>query len=310
VIAGPTASGKTALAVRVAERLGAEIISADSMQFYRGMEIGAGAPSAEELRRVKHHFIGFIDPSREFSAGLYASMARDVVDNLLSLGRIPVIVGGSGLYIRALLDGLFEGPGKDPKIRERIYAEAREFGAAPLFERLTLVDPDYAHRIEPNDLRRIARALEVFELTGRPLSVLHHEHQESASRLDAVQVALDFPRDVLYARINARVDAMLEAGLLDEVRMLIERGWAGHIERLRSLGYREMAAHIRGECSLEEAVELMKMNTRRYAKRQLSWFRGDSRIHWLSVDEDSSDESLADATLELLMSQNGCLMND
>ena len=285
------------MAIGVAERLGTEIVSADSMQFYRGMEIGTGAPTADELDRVPHHFVGFLDPSNDFSAGNFETQAKTLVKDINGRGKTAVVVGGSGLYISALIDGLFPGPGKDETIRARLADEASELGVGPLYERLQSIDPDYAGTIQPGDLRRIVRALEVHELTGSPLSLLHRQHRQSVPPLGAVQVALDYDRDVLYARINARVDAMLAAGLLDEVRSLLNHGYGEHIERLRSLGYREMAAHLRGECTLEEATELMKRNTRRYAKRQLTWFRGDDRVQWLRVE---AGRSMVDETIALL----------
>lgn len=296
-VVGPTASGKTSLAIRLAERLDTEIVSADSMQFYRGMEIGTGAPSPEELTRVKHHFVGFLDPSDDFSAGAYELAARSVVADLNAGGKPAIVVGGSGLYVSALIDGLFPGPGKDETIRRRLQEEAEEGGVPGLYARLQEVDPDYANAINPNDLRRIVRALEVFEITGTPLSVLHREHRETSASLEAVQVALEYPRDVLYGRIEARVDAMIEMGLVEEVQRLLDAGHAPHIERLRSLGYREVASHLRGECSIEEAVELMKRNTRRYAKRQITWFRGDPRVQWLPVTDDTSLDDLVEAAL-------------
>ena len=299
-VVGPTASGKTSLAIQLAERLETEIISADSMQFYRGMEIGAGSPTPEELRRVKHHFVGFLKPSEDFSAGTFEELAREVVARINARGKVAVVVGGSGLYISSLIDGLFRGPGKDDSIRKRLQDEAEELGVPELYARLQEVDPGYARIIGPNDLRRIVRALEVFELAGTPLSVLHREHREATTSLDAVQIALDYPRDVLYARINARVDRMLEQGLVEEVRNLIARGYTEHIGRLRSLGYREIAAHLRGECTIEEATELMKQNTRRYAKRQLTWFRGDPRIHWLPVAEDTTEAQLVERSMQLI----------
>ncbi|MCH8204598.1 MAG: tRNA (adenosine(37)-N6)-dimethylallyltransferase MiaA [Candidatus Hydrogenedentes bacterium] len=301
-VVGPTGSGKTALAIAVAEHLDTEIVSADSMQFYRGMEIGTGAPSAEELARVTHHFVGHLDLSDEMSAGEFETAARAVVADLNARGKTAVVVGGSGLYVQALIDGLFEGPGKAPAIRERLQAEAEEQGAGALYARLEAVDPEYAERIEPGDLRRIVRALEVYEVSGRPISELFLEQQRRSKALDAVQVALDWPRDVLYERINARVDAMLEAGFVDEVARLLDEGHREHIEGLRPIGYREIAAHLRGDCTLDEAVESMKMFTRRYAKRQLTWFRGDSRIQWLKASETASFH--LEQSVQLLLSES------
>jgi len=295
-VVGPTASGKTALAIELAERLGTEVISADSMQFYRGMEIGTGAPTAEELARVKHHFVGHLDPGEEFSAGAFERLGRERLAELNARGKTAVVAGGSGLYISALIDGLFPGPGKDAAIRARLHQEAQEHGVPALYARLCDVDPDYADIIQNNDLRRIVRALEVHELTGEPLSRLHRDHRGQTESLEAVQVALDRPREELYRRIDRRVDYMLERGLLDEVQALLDNGYAEHIERLRSLGYREMAAHLRGEYLLDEATELMKRNTRRYAKRQLTWFRADPRIRWLPIN-DRTPGRLADYIL-------------
>lgn len=297
-IVGPTGSGKTALGIEVAERLDTEIISADSMQCYRGMAIGTGAPSAEELARVKHHFVGCYDLRTRVTAADFAERARTVVEGINARGKPAVVVGGSGLYVRALIDGLFEGPGGDDALREELAQRAEREGIEPLYARLQQVDSAYAGRIAATDLRRIVRALEVYEQTGRPFSELHAE--TGADGFEAVQFALDYPRDVLYGRINRRVDAMLEAGLLDEVRELLDAGYAEEIDRLRSLGYRELAAHLRGEVSLAEAVEQMKMLSRRYAKRQLTWFRADSRIKWIDMNAFETITSQADAVLDAM----------
>ena len=297
-VVGPTASGKTAVGIEIAERLGGEIISADSMQFYRGMEIGTGAPTAAELARVKHHFVGFLDPSEEFSAGAFERAARERVADLRAQDKPPIVVGGAGLYVSALLDGLFPGPGKDDAIRARLHEEAETAGVPALYERLANVDPEYAAVIQENDLRRIVRALEVHELTGEPLSKLHREHRSETESLDAVLVAPEWPRNELYARIDARVDAMLDHGLLDEVQALLDNGYGADIDRLRSLGYREMAAHLRGESTLDEATELMKRYTRRYAKRQLTWFRADARVHWLPASGHTPAELANDVLRE------------
>jgi len=299
-VVGPTASGKTGLAMELAERLDTEIISADSMQFYRGMTIGTAAPTPEQQDRVKHHFIQFLDPGEHFSAGAYERAARRVAAHIHNRGKIPVAVGGSGLYIRALVDGLFPGPCKNDPIRERLNTYAAEHGVEALYSRLQEVDPEYADSINPNDLRRIVRALEVFEIAQRPLSQLHREHRKNAAALDALQVTIDWPRQELYARIDARVDRMLEQGLLEEVKNLIGNGHAEHIERLRTLGYREMAAYLRGESTFEEAAELMKRNTRRFAKRQLTWFRADPRIRWLQASIGPTAASFAEKVLAFL----------
>ncbi len=299
-IAGPTGSGKTTIGIELAERLHTEIISADSMQCYRGMEIGTAAPTEEEQGRVRHHFVGCLDPDEEMAAGQYQHLARDVVEELNKTGKIAVVVGGSGLYLSALLDGLFEGPARRPDIRTRLQDEAAEHGNAALMARLQAVDAEYAALLtSENDLVRIVRALEVYEITGRPFSELHREHRAEAEPLDALQVAPDWDRETLYKRINRRVDLMIEAGWVDEVAELINQGYGPQLERLKALGYREITAHLRGGQSLDEAMEATKQHHRRLAKRQLTWFRGDKRIHWLPIDETTPPAALAEQTLEL-----------
>lgn len=299
-VVGPTASGKSSLALQLAARLHSEIISADSMQVYQGMEIGTAAPTGPDLARVRHHFVSFLEPCQGFSAGAFARQARAEVSRLNAEGKVAVVAGGSGLYLRALIDGLFDGPSADEALRDRLHRDAAELGVAAMFARLAEVDPGYAEVIDPNDLRRIVRGLEVYEITGRPLSELHKEHCAVAEPLGALQVGLNWPRPLLYERINARVDQMLAAGFIDEVRALLAAGYGEGLARLRSLGYGEFMAHLRGECSYEEAVETMKRNTRRFAKRQLSWFRSDSRIHWLDVDQDHHSESHMDRVLGMV----------
>jgi tRNA dimethylallyltransferase len=302
-VVGPTASGKTALAIELALRLDTEILSADSMQIYRGMEIGTGAPTPDERARVSHHFVGIIDPDEPFSAGEYQRQARQVVESLNAHGKPAVVVGGSGLYVRALIDGLFEGPPKDTGLREHLHSEAEQHGVGQLYERLRCFDPDYARAILPNDLRRIVRALEVFELTGTPLSEHHRRHRERIQPLAAIQVALDWPRDALYRRIDARVDRMVSAGFVEEVRRLVHRGYAPHLLRLRSLGYREFIAYLNGGQSLEQAAAATKLTTRRFAKRQLTWFRPDKRIHWLPATDDTPTANHIEAVLRLVDQQ-------
>ncbi|MBX7256797.1 MAG: tRNA (adenosine(37)-N6)-dimethylallyltransferase MiaA [Candidatus Hydrogenedentes bacterium] len=301
-VVGPTGSGKTALAIEVARRLNTEIISADSMQVYRGMEIGTAAPTAEQLAAVKHHFVGVLEPDCEFSAGEFQRQARMVVDTLNARGKVAVVAGGSGLYVNALIDGLFDGPPKDDTIREELHREAES--GAPLYEQLQSVDPEYAAIILPGDLRRIVRALEVYRLTGQPMSRLHREHRERTHAYSAVLVALDFPREELYRRINERVDAMVAAGFVEEVRALLERGYRSEVERLRSVGFREMAAYIDGKQTLAEAIETTKQQTRRFAKRQLTWFRADDRIHWLPVTGSSFTEAHVEQALRLLQDES------
>lgn len=284
-VVGPTASGKTGLAIALAEALETEIISADSMQIYRGMAIGTDAPTPAQLARVRHHFVGFLDPSEAMSAGRFEELARPVVDRLNAEGKVAVVVGGSGLYIRALIDGLFRGPSASEEVRGRLAQRAETEGIDALYRELSTVDTAYAETIGQQDLRRIVRALEVYELTGKPFSELHADQPRESGGLVAQQVAIDWPRETLYQRIDARVEAMMEAGFVEEVKHLLEQGHEAELERLRTIGYREIAAYLKGEHELEHAVEQMKQQTRRYAKRQLTWFRADDRIEWITPDE-------------------------
>ncbi|MBI2423456.1 MAG: tRNA (adenosine(37)-N6)-dimethylallyltransferase MiaA [Candidatus Hydrogenedentes bacterium] len=296
-VVGPTGSGKTALAIGLAERLGSEILSVDSMQCYRGMEIGTAAPTLEERTRVPHHLVSIIDPDESMNAGDFEARARSIAEQLHAQGRVPVAAGGSGLYVSALLDGIFDGPGRDEHVRARLRAEAREEGNEALFARLRAVDPAYAAQLtSSNDSVRVVRALEVFECSGRPFSELHAAHQALLEPLESVQFALHYPdREVLYARINARVDAMIAAGWVTEVQRLLDLGYGPQIDRLKALGYREIASALHGEQPLETAIEATKLHHRRYAKRQLTWFRNDPRVQWIDTTIHPTPVSQLDA---------------
>jgi len=288
-IVGPTASGKTDVAIELAAALHTEILSADSMQFYRGMEIGTGQPTPAQLARVKHHFIGHLSPEAFMSAAEFSEAARPVVARLNAAGKPAVVCGGSGLYIRALIDGLFEGPGRSCDIRQRLHAQADAGEMHALYAQLQTIDPAYAATVYPTDLRRIVRALEVHELTGKPLSAHHAEQQAEAEPFDTAQFGLDWPREILYERVNRRVEAMFATGLVEEVKTLQKSGNETHMERLKSLGYREVLAHLRGQATLPETISAIQMNHRRYAKRQLTWFRRDTRIHWIRMDASAAE---------------------
>ncbi len=304
-VVGPTASGKTRLAVALALRLDTEVLSADSMQFYRGMEIGTAAPTLVERCDVRHHFIGILPPDADMAAGRYERMARETASDLLDRGRIPVLVGGSGLYVSAFIDGLFEGPARNQRIRERIRARALDVGNAALLEQLRAVDPVYAALLSSeNDMVRIVRALEVYELTGRPFSDWHREHRETREPWKVTQVALRWDRALLYERINRRVGEMIAAGWVEETRRLIEDGYEKDLARLKALGYREIAAYLRGETELEAAAEAARQHHRRYAKRQVTWFKADKRVHWIECTEASSIDVLAEETLRLFQEQS------
>lgn len=297
-VVGPTATGKTALALELAGLLETEIVSADSQQFYRGMEIGTAAPTPEERARIPHHFVCFLDPGEAMAAGDFERLARPVVEALNRRGKPAVLVGGSGLYIQAVLEGLFEGPPRDQAVRDRLRAAARDFGNIWLYQKLEAVDPEYARTLtSSNDLVRIVRALEVYEITGRPISHLHREFRRVKPPLRAVKVAINMPREALYSRIERRVQAMLDAGWLQETRALLDAGHYPDIQRLKSHGYRELAAHLRGEMTLEDAIETTKRNVRHYAKRQFTWFRADKTVRWLDAGPEAPARALAEHML-------------
>ena len=282
IIAGPTATGKTAVAVEVALALGGEVVGADSMQVYRGLVIGAASPTLEQMRGVPHHLIGVIAPSEHFTTWDWLARAETIIADISSRGKVAIVAGGAGLYIRSLLHGMFDAPYGDPELRKRIRARSE---SENLHETLRRVDPASASRIHPNDEYRIVRALEVFEQTARPLSEQQREWS-APERYEAIKIALDLPREELHLRINRRAELMIENGLVDEVRGLKELGLSRDMRPMRHFGYRHIWACIEGEISLEEALSLMQRDTRRYARRQLTWFRAEPGMTWLHPEKD------------------------
>ena len=291
-IVGPTASGKTTLSLNVAERLTGEIVSADSRQVYRYMDIGTAKPNAEDRNRLPHHCIDILDPDEPFSAGEYGKMARNIVEKIHNLGKITIVVGGSGLYIRALIDGMFAGKFKDEELRMKLEQQADEEGLAVLFDRLESIDPESARRIHPNDRKRIIRALEATELAGMPMSQLQSEHT-LAPDYSVRWIGLNWPRSLLYHRIEDRVDVMIDSGLIEEVERLREMGYSRDLNSMDSLGYKEVFAYLDGELTQEGMHETIKQNTRRFAKRQMTWFRRDDRIRWYAPKDENDLSSIA-----------------
>jgi tRNA dimethylallyltransferase len=280
-IVGPTGVGKTSTACRVAAGIGGEIVSADSRQIYKGLDIGTAKPTFEELRAAKHHMIDVADPREHFDAGLYSEKARKHFVSIFERGRVPMLVGGTGLYVQAALEGLFPGPKRDDALRERLRArEDSEPGS--LHRYLSEVDPDKARQLSPRDITRILRALEVYELTGVPLSQAQVEWTPSA--LPHLTFGLSRSRESLYGRIDERVRQMVEGGLFDEVRRLLASGLPAGAPGLKTIGYREIVSFLAGEIDREEAVGLIQRNTRRYAKRQMTWFKRMSVSRWISLD--------------------------
>jgi tRNA dimethylallyltransferase len=292
-IVGPTASGKTALSILLAEKEGGEIISADSRQIYRYLDIGTAKPTPEELNRISHQFINILNPDQYYNAAEYGQQARAKIEELLKQNKQPILVGGSGLYIRAVIDGFFEGPGKNSEIREQLEHEAHTLGSEILFERLKKIDPISAAKMDPTKMRRVIRALEVYYTTGKPISNLHST-QEIKIPFEAVQFGLEWERKALYHRIERRVDGMLENGLIDEVRGLLEKGYSRGVNALNTVGYKEVFDFIDRKIAKEEMIRLIKQNTRRFAKRQLTWFRADKRIRWIPVNDETDWKEIAE----------------
>ena len=288
---GPTAVGKTEIAIQLAQRLNAEIVSVDSRQIYRQMDIGTAKPTPEEQQAARHHLIDCLDISEPFSAADYQSLADAAITDIQNRGKRVLLVGGAGLYFRAIVDGLFEGPGADPALRERLEQEAAQHGVDVLHNRLRACDPASAERIHPNNLVRVIRALEVYELTGTPMSEHQQQWPQEKQRYPFIAFCLTMPRALLYRRIEQRVDVMLANGLIAEVESLLAAGYARDTVALRSFGYRELIAYLDGRWTYLEAVEQLKRNTRRFAKRQLTWFRKDARIEW--VDRNSTPDIVA-----------------
>ncbi len=283
VIVGPTCAGKTALALAVARLLPCEIVSADSRQVYDDMEIGTAQPSAAELLEVPHHFVAELPPDGEFNAGKFGTLGREVIARIFDRGRVPLVVGGSGLYLRSLLRGLFDGPEAEQGVRDALEARLKTEGVDSLLEELRQVDPEAAATLKPAHARRIVRALEVYALTGRTLTEMHRGGVIRVP-FHPVQVGLRWPRPLLYRRINERVIDMVNAGLVEETRRLVERRYSPGHRSLQSVGYREAIAHIGGQLTRAEMISLIQMNTRRFAKRQLTWFRADPSIHWIDIE--------------------------
>ena len=278
---GPTAVGKTEIAIQLAQYLDAEIISVDSRQIYRQMDIGTAKPTVEEQQAARHHIIDCVDISEPFSVADYQSLADTAIADIENRGKQVLLVGGAGLYFRAIVDGLFEGPGADTALRERLEQEVSQHGVDALHQRLRTCDPASAERIHPNNVVRVIRALEVYELTGTPMSEHQQQWHQENQRYPFTAFCLTMPRALLYQRIEQRVDVMLANGLVAEVESLLAAGYARDSIALRSFGYKELIAYLDGKCTYLEAVAQLKQNTRRFAKRQLTWFRKDTRIEWI-----------------------------
>ncbi len=284
VVCGPTGIGKTKVSLALAEAFRGAVVSADSMQIYRYMNIGTAKPDAAEQQRVPHYMIDVADPDAAYDAARYAGEARDCIAAIHGRQMRPFVIGGTGFYIKALLQGLFAARPSSPEIREELWRQKETGGSRALYDRLCACDPEASRRIHPNDAYRIVRALEVYLLTGRPISSCQQAHGFSDIPYDALKIGLHMEREALYERIERRVEKMIRQGLLEEVRNLLEMGYTEDLRPMQAIGYRHMVDYIRGRISWEESVELMKRDTRRYAKRQLVWFRKDKELVWAGPD--------------------------
>ncbi|HZX61434.1 MAG TPA: tRNA (adenosine(37)-N6)-dimethylallyltransferase MiaA [Candidatus Methylomirabilis sp.] len=285
VLLGPTAVGKSAIAVAVAAAAGGEIVSLDSMQVYRHLDIGTAKPTAAEQQGIPHHLLNVVDPAAPFSAADYARIARGVLHDIHARGRLPIVVGGSGLYLRALRGEIFSGPGEVAPIRARLRAEVERSGADALHARLTGLDPCVAARVHPRDTFRLIRALEIIEVTGRRVSELWEAHRKELHQPPLLLVGLRRERSMLYRRINERVDRMLAVGLMEEVERLLNAGYPPDMKPLRGHNYRHIVGVLLGRLDLHEAVRRTKQETRHYAKRQMTWFRAAQDIAWVDVSD-------------------------
>jgi len=300
-IVGPTAVGKTAAAIELTERIAADIVSADSMAIYKGMDIGTAKPTEHERQQAHFHLIDMAEPDQSFTVADYQKAAVTVIDGLLAAGRTALLVGGAGLYVRAVIDGLDIPPARpDPKFRKQMTELAAGRGREHVYDLLKRVDMETAARLHPNDLKRVIRALEVYEQTGAPMSQQYGPTRRTITRYpNTVQFGLTMDRQALYQRIDRRVDAQLGAGLVDEVAGLLAKGYDLNLPALQGLGYKELAPYIKGSCSLGEATEAIKRGTRRFAKRQLTWFRADNRIRWID-STDLTPTEVADTIVQFL----------
>ncbi|MCB1054453.1 MAG: tRNA (adenosine(37)-N6)-dimethylallyltransferase MiaA [Acidobacteria bacterium] len=284
-IVGPTAAGKTDAALDLAERLGGEIINADALQVYRGFDIGTAKPSAEERARVPHHLVDILDPTERYSAGEFARRARVAIDDIRSRHRVPLVVGGSGLYIRALFEGLSPVPPGDETVRRQLRDRLADEGLPVMLEELRALDPEGADRLPAGDTQRILRALEVVLVSGEPLSSWVARRPFGAHPLEGLKIGLTLPRAVLYDRIARRTQRMVASGWVGEVRGILASGVPRDSPAFQAIGYRQLVRHVEGTCSLDEAVSEIVQATRRFAKRQLTWFRREPSLHWLPANE-------------------------
>ena len=285
ILGGPTGIGKTALAMKLTETFNGEILGADSLQIYQKLAIGTAKPTPEMMAQVPHHLVDFLDPTEPFDASRFKALADRAIADIISRDKIPVVVGGTGLYIRVLLRGIFPAPEVDKKLRETLNKEVKELGSKVLYARLEKVDPLWAKKINPNDKHRVLRGLEVFEQTGVPLSEHQKKHSFAKPHYDPFMICLTMDRKLLYQRIEARTEQMVREGFYEEYQSLMEEGYDPQLKPLLSLGYLQMGQYHRGEISLNKAIEDIKRQTKRYSKRQFTWFKKEPEVSWVTKNE-------------------------
>lgn len=296
ILVGPTAIGKTSLSIELAKKLNGEIISADSMQIYKEMDIGTAKITDEEKSGIEHYLIDEVSPDTEFSVSDFQRKANDYIDKILLKGKLPIVVGGTGLYVNSLIYELdFTTSVSNWQLRDKYMDEAKLYGNQYVHDKLREVDFKSADRIHVNDLKRVIRALEVYEETGSPMSESYKDFRALNDKFDLVMIGLTMDREELYKRINKRIDVMIEKGLIDEVEDLLDKGYSEDLTSMKGIGYKEVVNYLRGKCSFDETVEILKRESRRYAKRQLTWFRRESQIHWIDVGAVKQEQVMEDA---------------
>ncbi len=302
ILTGPTAVGKTALSIKLAKAIQGEIISADSMQVYRGMDIGSAKVTTEEMDGVPHYLIDVLDPDEEFNVVVFQKLAREAMEKIYANGHIPIIAGGTGFYIQAILNEIaFTETETDDSYRKQLEQQAQEYGAQRLHDQLKEVDPQAAVDIHPNNVKRVIRALEFYKETGTKISEHNEAERQKQSPYNFAYFVLNMDRQKLYERIELRIDQMLEQGLIEEVRQLQEKGCHAGMVSMQGLGYKEILAYLQGECTLEEAIYILKRDTRHFAKRQLTWFRREREVCWIEKEAYGlKEEKMLDAMLQIL----------
>ena len=293
VITGPTCSGKTELGILLAGFFNTEIISADSRQFYKYLDIGTAKPDADSLTKVKHHFINSLKPDEYYNASKFEKDALEIVENLIQNNKIPIILGGSGLYIKAVVDGIFDSADIDSVYRNFMLKQKELYGNDYIYNELVKVDPESALKMLPQNWKRVLRALEVYHLTGEPIWKQQQKHNRNLN-LEFYEFGLNWERNKLYSNIEYRIDQMISSGLVEEVKNILNMGYDKRLNSLNTVGYKEIISYLDGEVTLEKAIELIKRNTRRYAKRQLTWFNGDKRIIWFSIKNKNDLSKIAE----------------